>query len=77
MKNPCLAIAAIAGIAFLAGCGGPTTAAEIDQIMAEARRDAARDLAHARNAWGGNAAEARKDAVLVETSADLESKSSR
>jgi hypothetical protein len=67
------AVAIIAGIAFLAGCGGPTTAADIDRIMAQARSDAAVDLAHARSAWGGNAAAAGKDAMLVEPSADLES----
>ena len=66
MKRTFLAFAVITGIACLAGCGAPTTGAEIDRIMAEARKEAAIDLAHSRN--GANPAWVRQNAVTVATS---------
>lgn len=77
MKKPFIAFAVITGIAFMAGCGRATTGADIDRIMAEARRDAAKELVRARSEWGDNAAWARKDAVQVETAADLTSERSQ
>jgi len=35
------------------GCGGPTTGAEIERIMSEARSDAAKRLAQDRRQQGG------------------------
>lgn len=52
MKKVLPAIAVTAGIALLAGCGSPTTGAEIDGIMAAARKDAATELARTRTAGG-------------------------
>ncbi len=54
----------------MAGCGEATTGAEIDRIMADARKDAAREQAGAHHN-GGYAAWARKDEVPVEPSAAL------
>jgi len=44
-----LATLTLAGSLCLPACSGHTTAAEIDRIVAEARRDAARDLEVSRN----------------------------
>lgn len=52
MRTVLSAIAVTTGIVLLAGCGRPTTAAEIDAIMATARKDAASDLVRARTARG-------------------------
>lgn len=54
----------------MAGCGPATTGAEIEQIMAEARRDAAKDLARARSEWGVNAPLTQTNAARVEASAN-------
>ena len=55
MRNHFPVFTVLAGIAFMTGCGGPTTAAEIDGIMAEARKDTDKDLTHARNEPAANA----------------------
>ena len=55
MKKNILQFTLISAIVLLTGCGRPTTGAEIDRIMAEAREHAAQELAKSRGAWGSTA----------------------
>ena len=57
-KKIVLEFSLIAGVVLLAGCARSTTGAEIDRIMAEARKQAAMELARSRAAWGVNTAAA-------------------
>jgi hypothetical protein len=61
MNKSHLSFLMLAGIASITGCAPPTTGPEIDRIMAEARRNAANDLARTREGMGATRVATRID----------------
>lgn len=67
MKRMLVAWALISGGAVTAGCHGPTTGAEVDRIMAEARQN---ETLRARRESGSIPMWARSNGPMAESSID-------